>query len=559
MTRQNNYTKKLVKSKIYLFASFFYILDVGDIMATNYQNFFEKDYQKLLNKYDKKSEEYKQLKYEYQLLQLKYNTKEKQLNVKIKDIENSVKEKYSKIIDKKDKELEEKDKEIARLKALLNMDGTNAGIPTSQTPINKKKIIPNNRIKSEKNIGGQPGHKKHKLEKFNDEEINDNVLYELEKCPCCDGELEEIGEINKDELSYRFVPIKRRNHFIKYKCKCCHKEIHEKIPNRLKEENQYGSEIQSVALSLANEGNVSMNKIRRIIRGFSHGEIDMSEGYIAKLQKKASEKLEYFKKDLYNEILKQNILYWDDTVIMINTKRACLRFYGNEKLAYYTAHNHKNEDGIKEDNILKTLCDKVTVMHDHNKINYKYAYQNIECNIHLLRDIEKCKNNTFHEWCDKFKNLIQKAIHDKKQIVGSGLNSFSDEYINNFDEQFNDILHEAIEENLSKSKTHYDQDERALTNRILEYKSNYFLWMHDFSLPVDNNLSERALRGVKSKMKIAGQFQNEQNAKYFANIKTYIETCYRNNINPTDALIRLMEDNPYTVDEILNKNNDENN
>ena len=58
-------------------------------------------------------------------------------------------------------------------------------------------------------------------------------------------------------------------------------------------------------------------------------------------------------------------------------------------------------------------------------------------------------------------------------------------------------------------------------------------------------------------MKIAGQFQNEQSAKSFADIKTYIETCYRNSVNPTDALIRLMEDNPYTVKEIL-KNNDEN-
>jgi hypothetical protein len=44
------------------------------------------------------------------------------------------------------------------------MDGTNAGIPTSQTPINKKKIIPNTRTKTDKKIGGQPGHKKHKLE-----------------------------------------------------------------------------------------------------------------------------------------------------------------------------------------------------------------------------------------------------------------------------------------------------------------------------------------------------------------------------------------------------------
>ena len=362
------------------------IYSEGECMATNYRDFFEKDYHKLLEKYDKKSEEYKQLKYEYQLLQAKYNTKEKQLTVKINDIENSVKEKYSKIID-------EKDMEIARLKALLNIDGNYASIPTSHTPINKKKIIPNTRVKSDKTIGGQIGHKKHKLEKFNDNEVNDNIIYELDKCPCCNGDLEEVGEICKDELSYRFVPIKRRNHFIKYKCKDCLKNIHQNIPNRLKEDNQYGNEIQSVALSLANEGNVSMNKIRHIIRGFSHGEIDMSEGYIAKLQKKASQKLEVFKKDLYSEILKLKLLYWDDTVIMINTKRACLRFYGKEKIAYYTAHNHKNEEGIKEGNILNTLSNNITVMHDHNIINYKYSYQNIECNIHLIRDIEKCKNN----------------------------------------------------------------------------------------------------------------------------------------------------------------------
>ena len=527
-------------------------------MGANYQNFFDKDYQKLLDKYDKKSEEYKQLKYEYQLLQSKYNTKAKQLNIAIQQADNNAANKYLPLLNEKDKQLEEKDKEIARLKALLNIDGTNAGIPTSQTPINKKKIIPNTRTKSDKKIGGQLGHKKHKLEKFNDEEINDNVNFELENCPCCGGELTETGEICKDELSYRFVPIKRRNHFITYKCNCCEKEVHKNIPNRLKEDNQYGSEIQAVALSLANEGNVSMNKIRHIIRGFSQEEIDMSEGYIAKLQKKASEKLVTFKEDLYKKILTCKLLYWDDTVIMINAKRGCLRFYGDKSIAYYTAHNHKNEDGIKEDGILNTLSKNVTVMHDHNIINYKYSYQNIECNVHLIRDLEKCKNNTCHEWCDKFKLLVQKIIHDRNELINTNehVASFDIEYINDFDAQYEDILYNAIEENLSKKKTHYDKDERALINRILEYKDNYFIWMYDFSLPIDDNLSERGLRGAKSKMKIAGQFQNEKTAKYYADIKTYIETCYRNKINPTDALIRLMEDNPYTVEEIFGKQND---
>ena len=62
-------------------------------------------------------------------------------------------------------------------------------------------------------------------------------------------------------------------------------------------------------------------------------------------------------------------------------------------------------------------------MHDHNKINYKYDYQNIECNIHLIRDLEKCKNNTSHDWCDKFgiigklpAAIIRKVTGRKKEI-----------------------------------------------------------------------------------------------------------------------------------------------
>lgn len=76
-----------------------------------------------------------------------------------------------------------------------------------------------------------------------------------------------------------------------------------------------------------------------------------------------------------------------------------------------------------------------------------------------------------------------------------------------------------------------------------------------FSLPKDDKLSERTLKSVKSKMKIAGKFQNEKTAQYYADIKFYMETCYRNNINLIDTLIRLMADNPYTIDEIFSKKN----
>ena len=56
---------------------------------------------------------------------------------------------------------------------------------------------------------------------------------------------------------------------------------------------------------------------------------------------------------------------------------------------------------------------------------------------------------------------------------------------------------------------------------------------------------------IKIKMKVSGQFKNINYAKYFVSIKTYIETCYRNEINPTSTLIDLMNDKPLKLSEIL--------
>ena len=170
--------------------------------------------------------------------------------------------------------------------------------------------------------------------------------------------LEHLDEIIKDELTYEIIVTKRRHRTLKYRCTCCHKIVHSKIDNRLKEDNQYGKEVDATALTLMNIGNVPINKTQKIIKGLTHGEIDMSEGYIAKVQKKASQKLEGFKQDLYLELLKLNLVHWDDTVIMINQKRSCLRFYGNEKIAYFTAHDTKGKIGLDDISYVEHITGK---------------------------------------------------------------------------------------------------------------------------------------------------------------------------------------------------------
>lgn len=102
---------------------------------------------------------------------------------------------------------------------------------------------------------------------------------------------------------------------------------------------------------------------------------------------------------------------------MIDTKRACLRFYGDEKTAYYQAHMHKDKAGLDEDRILGSLDAGTYVVHDHNKINYneEYAFQNAECYVHVLRDMKKVVDNLEHEWAKQMIGLFVRENHRRRE------------------------------------------------------------------------------------------------------------------------------------------------
>ncbi len=120
-----------------------------------------------------------------------------------------------------------------------------------------------------------------------------------------------------------------------------------------------------------------------------------------------------------------------------------------------------------------------------------------------------------------------------------------------FDSKLTEILNKAEKDAEENTSVYSGPFERAVIRRIQKYRDNYFAWVRDFAIPTTNNLSERALRGAKTKMKVAGQFSSSQNADHYARIRTYIETCRRNGINEMTALSRLCAGNPFTVEEIF--------
>ena len=502
-----------------------------------------KDYEKLQDKYTKIKLENKHL----ILRVLVAEDAERRLK--------KVEQKQNTKIDKMTDEIKKLKREIERLKAIVNLDGTTSGISTSKTPMGKKKIIPNFAHNTGGKKGREFGHKKDKLEKVSEEKINEHVKHELKKCPNCDKcELIPTGEIIKKQVKdYKIIVNYTEHEFIEYKCSCCEKTVHAPIPNHLKEEMQYGSNVKSIALTLSNVGNVSLNKIRRMLNGLSMEEIDPCEGYLVKLQKNASKRLTNFIEELHKACITSKLLYWDDTVISIDKHQSCMRYYGNDFLCLFKAHEKKNKEGLDQDKILSLLDKNTVVEHDHNKVNYnpEYEFINAECCQHLLRDLKKVEMNLPNRtWCKEMIELFQEYDHKRKELIQKGIDRFDNDEINDFILNIDTNLLKGLEENENDPNPYYAKNELTLIWRIMEYRDNYIYWIFDFNIPFTNNLSERNLRGVKTKMKISGQFQNIERARDYANIRSYIETCRLYGVNEYQSLTRLVEDNPYTFIEL---------
>lgn len=477
------------------------------------------------------------------------------VNKTVNDAVAKVTEHYEKII-------KEKDQRIFELENRLNINSSNSSLPSSQTPVYQSKIC-NSRKPSNKSKGGQFGHQKHSLAKFNDNEINDTKEHTIDKCPKCNNKNLEVTNIKeRDELDFDIKLIKRRHKFYEYECPKCGNIINSDIPLELHGENQYGSGVKTLALTLTNYGFVAYNRTRKIICGLTKGEIDPSEGYLTKLQKKASDKLSNFVFDVKEKILSSKLNYWDDTVVKIGEKdRACLRVYTNSYYVIYKAHMAKDTEGMNEDGILQNLPEDCVVMHDHIIHNYcdEYHYKNIECNAHITRKLEGITQNAKHTWSDDMKNLLEETLEKRKQNIENGINRFTNEEIEEFDRKYDLILEDGFKEYIEfKHKYEFDKEENLL-EFMRDFKGPITEWIRDFSLPYSNNLCESLLRMLKTKMKISYQFTSLQYAEYFANIMTYTETCGRFGINKYDAISKLFEGNPYTIeylDKLLEEKND---
>ena len=83
---------------------------------------------------------------------------------------------------------------------------------------------------------------------------------------------------------------------------------------------------------------------------------------------------------------------------------------------------------------------------------------------------------------------------------------------------------------------HETKKEHALQKRLAKYRHEMFTFLFEPHVPAHNNASERAIRNIKVKQKVSGEFRSERGAEIFAIIRSVVDTLLKKGANPLPTL-----------------------
>ena len=441
-------------------------------------------------------------------------------------LQNSLSKAYEEI-DRLKSQLANKTYNIDKLESKVNKNSNNSGIPTSKE-IKKTKTganTYNHRKKSSHKNGGQFGHKGETLTKeklltkikHNDIPVKKVIHY-------IKGNSKQ-----KDTIKYKIgmqVNLYVEKHIFKHTEKS--KDV---LPKEYYSDVTYNDDLKALVTTLGNYYSLGFNKVKELLYDFSNGIINISEGTIDNIYDEFSEKSEDTINNITNNILNAKYHHTDETTTSENGKETYYRGYANSENVLYKYHHRKGDVPINEDNILTRYFG--TIISDHEVGIFKYGTNNQDCIIHIGRYcIEEEQNILETEWQINFYRFLLKLDKERKILLKFNKTGFTKEEIKLIEKEYDEILEEAEMQNEEISSTYWKGKAKTLLRRFKNYKNSILFFIHDFTIPCENNFMERCLRMIKGKTKVSGGFRSSKGGERFGNIMSIIKTAKLRKLNP---------------------------
>lgn len=441
------------------------------------------------------------------------------------------------------KENEELKQRVKDLEFRLSKDSHNSSKPPSSDGYQKKPIV-NQRTKTGRSLGGQPGHKSN-AKPFH--EHPDRVYYHFPNgCDCGTAYWEE-----KPYETFQVIdlpPIKAyvtEHRKMKYRCRNCGEEFSGEFSATKGNRIQYGPKVRSLAAYLNQYQIIPYNRLKEMFKDLLS--IDLSEGSLVNFVKETGKGLNAFKKHVNGCLKHARVLHSDETGVRFEGKTGWMHVVSNQQFTYLHADKSRGRQAIEQMDILPDFTG--VLVHDRFGSYFgNWKFRHGLCNAHILRELIYFEEQGDKPWATEIKKLLLKA----KEKKDSGV-AIRKHYITRVGNSYRKIVRGELQKETykvkpskAKGRPKKSEDHNFLI-ALNKYWREILLYIEEEDVPFDNNQAERDLRMIKAKQKISGCFRSTTGAESFAIIRSYLSTMKKNNLPILSGLNQIFQNTEATL------------
>jgi transposase/FtsZ-binding cell division protein ZapB len=408
---------------------------------------------------------------------------------------------------------------------IYRKNSRNSSIAPAQDP-NRPKKNQSLRKKSDKNPGGQEGHKGTTLDfSMNPTQVKEHYAT---ICENCGNELSSALILSKKRQVIDIpplIPVVIEHRTYRRECACGHC-TDGTFPKGAKAPVSYGPRIEAFIAYLSVRQYVPIKRIEELLRQMFG--LNISAATICNKLAQSSDKLLVYYSWIHRQIQKSKVVGSDETGCRVNGNRAWIWAWQSELFTYLRYSDNRAQKTINA--AFPNGLPHAVMVHDCYSAQFNIQAKGHQiCLAHLFREL-----NFFIEtgdrWSINFKHKLKQALLLLKNIKLYPRKNYAPQ-INKINREVDKLLQWK---NKAKGKV------LAFIKRIIKRRDALFRFLKDPCIPPDNNASERAIRNVKVKTKVSGMFKTDLGADQFAIIRSVIDTFIKHKQPVMKSLIKVI-------------------
>jgi transposase len=427
---------------------------------------------------------------------------------------------------------------IAKLEAQLKANSRTSSRPPSSDGLKKAPAFP--RKKGGKK-GGQSGHKGKTLEMVAPSAADRLVVHPVaeQKCSCGQSLESTVPSISLEhrqvfDLPPKLLQIEEHRLEVKH-CPCCGEQHTGSFPSGVPAPVQYGDRVHALVSLLNVEQSMPVGRVGELFASLTGYELN--ENTVSTSVQRMYGKLADDEAVIKEQALCSPVAHADESGARVAGKLHWAHNFVCGLFTYLFVHEKRGAQALYSGQSIAQNYTG-TLVHDCWASYFKLPNaRHALCGAHLLRELRGLSENHGRKWAEKMHSLLMYAY----EFSSGGSSVLPAKKYKTVLSRYRQIIKEANREEPPPEPRPKGRPKktkgRNLLERLERYEEEVLRFTREHEVPFTNNLAERDIRPLKTKLKVSGCFRTLQGARHYARIKSFCSTAKKHGLSAYEELL----------------------